>query len=279
MSNPRLPLEITDHIIDLLYNKPKALKECCLVSKSWLPRARKHIFANIQFRSTYDIGLWKKAFPDPTDSPAYLARTLFVGCSQVVEEIDAEEGGWIRAFSLIERLTVSWTDEISLVPFRIFSSSLKSLRVTSLLFPHSQTFTLIRSLPLLEDLALIGYDVSVIKGDEPDVPPISIPLTSPKFTGTLALFVDNGVKNTAHRLLNLPDGLHFRGLNLSWRSEEDLLWVVKLVVACSDTLEYLHVTCELDSEIYSTSPLGWLFNFHLQICLARVRSTSPKRLS
>jgi len=37
-SNPYLPPEILDYIVDLLHNSPNALKECCLVSKSWIPR-------------------------------------------------------------------------------------------------------------------------------------------------------------------------------------------------------------------------------------------------
>ncbi|KAF9643160.1 hypothetical protein BDM02DRAFT_3081141, partial [Thelephora ganbajun] len=52
MSNPRqfhLPPEILDYIIDLLHDKPETLKQCCLVSKSWVSRTRKHLFADIEF--------------------------------------------------------------------------------------------------------------------------------------------------------------------------------------------------------------------------------------
>jgi hypothetical protein len=51
MSNPDLPPEILDYIIDLLHDEPETLKRCCLVSKSWVPRTRKHLFADIGFQT------------------------------------------------------------------------------------------------------------------------------------------------------------------------------------------------------------------------------------
>ena len=281
MSNPYLPPETFDYIIDLLHDKPEALRECCLVSKSWLPRARKHIFADIKFHSVDNLESWKETFPDPSSSPAYHAHTLFIGCPQAVAEADAEEDGWILGFSRVERLIVNctWTSfntrEISLIPFHKFSPSLKSLRVTSLFLPHLQVFHLISSLPLLEDLTLIGHDMSAMDGRLSVVTS-----TSPVFTGTLELFLYQGMINTARRLLNLPNGLHFRTLNLSWHDEEDLHWIVALVVACSDTLEYIDITCELDGALHfvhwSVGPVIHS-SLHLQMNPRRIRSTSPKR--
>jgi len=63
--------EILDYIIDLLHDKQETLKERCLVSKPWVPRTQKHLFADIMFRSAVDIELWKKTFPDHSSSPAY----------------------------------------------------------------------------------------------------------------------------------------------------------------------------------------------------------------
>ena len=71
MSNPHrhLPPEILDSVIDLLHDEPETLKQCFLVSKSWVPRTRRHLFAYIKFRSASDLRSWKKAFPDVADSP------------------------------------------------------------------------------------------------------------------------------------------------------------------------------------------------------------------
>src|ERR1700753_246461 len=50
MSGPRLPAELLDHIADLLRDR-ETLESCCLVSKSWIPRARKHLFACVAFHT------------------------------------------------------------------------------------------------------------------------------------------------------------------------------------------------------------------------------------
>ena len=249
MSNPRLPPETLDYIVDLLGGNSRTLKKCCLVSKSWIPRARKHIFANIWFRSAKDLKSWEKTFPDPADSPAFHTHTLFVGCPQAVKDVDAGEGGWIRTFSRVERLTVNLPKRavgVSLTPFQKLSPSLKSLRVNFHLLPCEQVFNLIQSFPLLEDLVLIGHNVSSVDGGGLDIPP-----TSPAFTGTLVLQLYEGIANIVPRLLNLPNGLRFRTLNSWWHNEESLRMVERLVVACSDTLECLEI---VGGEVYSTFP-------------------------
>ena len=84
MLNPYLPRETLDYIIDLLHDEPETLRECCLVSKSWIPHARKHLFTDIKFRSVIDLESWKKTFPDPSNSPAYHTRTLSVHCPEEI---------------------------------------------------------------------------------------------------------------------------------------------------------------------------------------------------
>lgn len=121
MSSPDLPPETFDYIIDLLYDQPQTLRDCCLVSKSWVPRTRKHLFADIKFHSVDTLGSWKNTFPDPSSSPAYHTLSLFIGCPQVIVKADGEDGSWIWGFSRIERLAVNstWTNfhalEISLI--------------------------------------------------------------------------------------------------------------------------------------------------------------------
>ena len=137
MWNPHLPQEIFDHIIDLLHNDSYALKHCCLVSKSWVPRTRKHLFADITFRRSSNIGLWKKTFPDVATFPGHHTQYLSVCCPRFVTASDAEEGGWIRAFSGVTSLRVEGTarrgieaPDDSLNPFRKLSPTLKSLHST-----------------------------------------------------------------------------------------------------------------------------------------------------
>jgi len=104
MPNPFLPQETLDHIADFLHDKPEALKACCLVSKPWIPRTRKHLFAKIEFRSAKDLELWKKNFPDPSNSPAHHTHTMFVGFNQLFATSNAQAGGLIQTFSRVARL-------------------------------------------------------------------------------------------------------------------------------------------------------------------------------
>jgi len=248
-----LPPETLDYIVDLLHDEQETLERCCLISKSWIPRTRKHLFADIKFFNVWDLEAWKKTFPDPTNSPAYHTRTLLVGCSLDVTAEDAEDGGWIQAFSRVVWLELDagsmsiGINDFSLAPFRRFSSSLESLRVGLLHIPHLQVFNLIRFLPLLKDLAMIGF--------EPDGPTAIAPSTSPALTGTLELHLLHGMANTARQLLDLPNGLHFRKLELSWCDEEDARWMEELVVACSSTLEHLDIACKMNGVVYSIPPL------------------------
>ena len=47
----RIPQETLDYTMGLLHDEPETLKECCIVSKPWIPRTRKHSFADIKFSS------------------------------------------------------------------------------------------------------------------------------------------------------------------------------------------------------------------------------------
>ena len=261
MPNPHLPPEILEYIVDLLHDKPETLKRCCLVSRSWVPRARKHLFAYIRFRSEDDLRSWKKTFLNSANSPAYHARTLFIDCPRAVMAADAEEGGWLRAFSGISSLDVdngAWylnTPVVSLAPFHNFSSTLKSLRLCPIAFPCPELFDLVCSSPLLEDLTITGRDESSGSDDFHGSQTV-VPSTSPPLAGSLGLNIFGGMGNTACRLLNLPNGLHFRKLAFSWHSKEDLPWIMELVVRCSDTLECLDVMCRLPSRLVSISHLG-----------------------
>jgi len=236
MSNPPLPREILDYTVDLLHDKPDALKQCCLVSKSWVPRTRKYLFASINFNRANDLEAWGETFPDPGNSPAYHTRSLFVGCPRSVTAADAKEGGWIRAFSRVVRLEVhthrTYCPATALVPFHNFSPALKSLRLINTL-PYSRVFNLVCSLPLLENLSIHDFWILEAGYDGIDFQHS----TSPLLTGTFELCSGGGMGPTVRQLLDLPGGFHFRKLALTWYCDEDLRWITALVVGCSDTLE------------------------------------------
>ena len=242
MSNRHhLPPEIYDHIVDFLHDNPDALKQCCLVSKSWAPRAQGHLFSRVTFKSV-GYSKWRKTFPNPANSPAYHTRTLTVDGTLA----DDEGSCLIRTFSCVEQLIVKCTATpgatIFLSPYRELASSLKSLRVDATFFPSPQVLDLVHSLPLLEDLTLTGRWI----GHKPHEQPATT--ISPVLTGTLDLLVLGGMRNIIRPLLNLPSGLRFREIKLSCCHIPDLTPVAELVVVCSDTLESLDIT----NEVYGT---------------------------
>ena len=109
MSRPRLPLEISDYIVDLLHGQRQALKNCCLVSKSWVPRARNHLFGGVTFDSLIDLKAWKETFPDPLNSPAHCTHSLYIYSEEVLPAVVVREGDWIQAFSNVVCLDMSGT--------------------------------------------------------------------------------------------------------------------------------------------------------------------------
>ena len=253
MSNPHLPAEMLDRVVDHLYDTKDTLRNCCLVSKSWVPRTRTHLFADISFLTEGCLESWKETFPDPSTSPAHYTKTLSISCSHVVTAIDAESGGWIRGFCRVVDLEVashgsSAGDSFSLIPFHGLSPTIKSLRVAAPCLPSSRIFDLTLSFPLLEDLTVVIHETSVESSDEIEggaIPTAAQPSTSPMFTGTLYLYLQGGVEPFTHRLLSIPGGIHFRKLILGLIHDDDPSSIMALMDGCSHTLESLDISADL----------------------------------
>jgi len=244
MPNPTLPAELLDYIADLR-DSETVLRKCCLVSQSWIPPARKHLFTNISFDFVEQLDSWKRTFPDPSTSPACYAKTLVICCPEEVAVADAEAGGWIRGFSRVIHLDVG-SDfaeaglTVSFVPLHGFSSFVKSLHIDFIILPASRVFNLILSFPLLEGLSLTADDVSIDNCDGPDgLPTVSQPLIPPMFTGSLRLFLNQGGSLIIRWLLSLPAGIHFREFTLTWLHAEDPVLTMAVVEKCSHAIESL----------------------------------------
>ena len=246
MSTPHLLPELLDHIVDFLRSNKRALKECCLVSKSWIPRTRRLLFVHVRFSSSTRLESWKETFPDPSRSPAQYTKTLTIECPQAVTASDAEAGGWIRGFShvvhfeVFSRSTNIGSMPISLLSFHGFSAAIRSLRVSICAVTSSQVFDLILSFPLLEDLDVAIRNSPIDNGDGLST---IIQSSNPPMTGSLTLFRLGGIGSIARRLLSLSGGIHFRKLALKWCREEDVSLTMALVEKCSHTLESLEIGC------------------------------------
>ena len=247
MSN--LPCELLDHIVDLLHDCQISIKNCCLVSKSWVAPARRHLFADVHFQTTKSLELWKQAFPDPSSSPARYTKTLFIHHSQVVTAADGEAGCWVGGFprlaclvmvggsSGLRRFAAGWGNTFTLL--HGISPVVRSFRVHSVLLQSSRLFNLILSFPLLEDLSVTDCcQFPPEFGEGSDAQPSSLPA----FSGSLELNMTGGMEPIARRLLFPSDGMHFRKLTLESSCEEDIPLIMELVEKCSHTLESLYIT-------------------------------------
>jgi len=248
MSTPHLPAELLDHVVDLLHETVPTLRNCCLVSKSLVPRARTYLFANVTFLTERQLRSWKENFPDPSTSPAHYTKTLVISFPYVFTAADARAGSWISGFSHVTQLvlgsTVAYANRlaISLVPLHGFSPALKSLHVSFTGLPSLRIFNLILSFPLLDDLTVATYGTPINTVPDGWVT-IAQPSSPPTFSGTLRLFLKVGMGTITRQLLSLPGGIHFRKLDLIWSHEEDPSSASALVGRCSRTLEYLNITC------------------------------------
>jgi len=234
MMSSSLPPEILDFIIDHLRDEPTTLKTCCVVSKSWVPRTRRHLFARVTFYdSKSHVQLWKKAFPDPSNSPAHHTHTLSIYGTWGITTADAGADGWIPTFRNVVHLQLTHMDLASLVPFYGLSPTIRSLSLNCT--TTSNVFDLVCSFPLLEDLALGTFFIMR------NVDGWDIPLTSPKLTGTLDLSTFEGARLITGRLLNLPGGLRFSKINTLFFDENAKL-LTDLVSSCSGNLEFLTIS-------------------------------------
>ena len=245
MPNRCPPPELLDEIVNFLYYSRDTLKSCCLVSKSWIPRSRTHLFACISFRTVEGVESWKTTFPDPSTSPARYTRTLLIECPWAVTAAATEEGGWIQTFSCVVHLEMDLGRANSgdlanpcLVPFHGFSPVVKSLHLSHIPLPLPPIFYLISSFPLLENLSLLTHvGISSNDGSDRQVATTQ-PLSTPVFTGSLRV---DRVNHVITQLLSMPGGLHFRKLDLSWIDENDIPSTTSLVKSCRSTIEFLRV--------------------------------------
>ena len=262
MPQPHLPPEITDHIIDLLHDQPDTLGNCCLASRSFINRARKYLFEDIGFESSpKDLEVWKKTFPNPKKSPAHHTRSLFVGCTEIVTDEDAKEGGWIESFSEVVRLELwdgAWDGPVvnhSFHPFHVLSK-VKHLRVCFTTIPPSKLLKTICSFPQLEDLDISDFHTGAngTDGGEPIVWPPDFQF--PPLTGTLVLRPSRPDCIT-RLLLAVPGCLRFRKIIWEEYHPERLEGVMAVVERCSDTLECIDITRPIRGKSYTFSPCNW----------------------
>ena len=232
------PPEILDLIADHLHDEPTTLRACCLVSKSWIPRTRIHLFNCVEFFSSGPtLESWMRTFPDPSNSPAHYTRSLHLSHFDVIAVAISDALPWIHSFNQIVELgvTPAGSDERHTSYYTRLhglSPTLKYLRISQSFAPLSEVLDFIFSFPLLEDLSLRFLTTEEYTNEWPTPP------NRPKFTGSLLL--DSSSSDTARKLAHLLGCLHFSKITVSCPIGDCDL-AEELVSTCSDTLEYLCV--------------------------------------
>lgn len=243
-----LPPELYDKIIDQLRDQSDALKSCSVVSKSWTPRSRHHLFSTIRFGSDLGVVAWQNKFSDACNPPAHHARTLLVRSVGVFPE---------NPFSSLCNVTRLSLDvhpsdgqrPISFSQLHGFAPSLKLFQMTFKALGLTEVLNLVCSFPLLDHLGLWGQPIPSDTKFAPATP-------SPTFSGSLCLMVPPVMRIVANQLISLPGGINFRELVLPWFAE--LSATEDLISACSHSLESLHLL----SGVSRTYPFGtFLFFF------------------
>jgi hypothetical protein len=232
---PSLPQEILDLVVDHLCDERMTLNTCCSVSKSWVPRTRRHLFFRIEFSPLSPIESWMKAFPDPSNSPSRCVRVLSLHGSPVVASVGTYARAWVQTFRHIVELRMLevWWDD-SLVPLHGLSPILSSLSIRRSYIPPPELINLICSFPLLKDLQLDPLSAN----DSTVADEWSAPSTSPELTGSLHL--SGEIRSVIPRLLDLSNCFQFAEVEMMCTIDDADL-AANLVMKCSKTLESLFI--------------------------------------
>ena len=101
--NPRLPAELLDHTVDLPRDERYALESCYLVSKSWVSRIRKHLFAEVEFLTPRDAQSLENCLSGSIHLPACYTKSLTMAKFPRVGIVgeDGVVGDLIRSFTRV----------------------------------------------------------------------------------------------------------------------------------------------------------------------------------
>jgi len=251
---PRIPLEIMDEILDHLAADSDLgpLQSCALVSKSWVPSCRRHLFHTVLF-TLGSILRWHKTFPVPEASPAHYIRDLRVwaGGSDGSPSLFFKYAPWITN---VERVTLlgdgRWIPTFWRLPQSVTSLTMKT-DASNLI----QVRDIMAQLRNLDDLSLSGSVVTVDR-EGSTVVGIGTDLRG-KFGGQLQLLNGYADEDAINVLLEIPTGLRFAEVEIRG-TRGCLLSAVRLAEACCMTLVKLSYTASFQC---TSHPFFWSGGF------------------
>ena len=238
----RIPNEIIDEILNHLIADsgssgddcfPKrSLRSYSLVSKSWVPSCRRHLFHTITF-TPRNIAKWLETFPVPEESPACYVKDLRLsfGGHRGAPKGFFKHTPW---FTNAEKMTVKGNvifPSPGISQYTKLPQSVTSLTIEGSKIDLVQMRDIMAHLPNLNDLILSGTIVvrfrklllglgTVLKG---------------RFSGELRIWEGYAGEELVDMLLEIPTGLHFTKLCIS-ANPACLIQTVRLAEACCETL-------------------------------------------
>ena len=272
---PRLPQETTDEILDHLATDPdfRSLRSCALVSKSWVPSCRRHLFHTI-ILTRAAMERWLEMFPVPEESPAHFVKDLQVwtGPSHFVPEQFFEYTPWftnVKSLSLL-----GYKGVIMMQRPLIWRSpqSVTSLTITTGRITLVEIRDIMAGLPNLDSLSLSGK-ILMNSGAPQGIGTI----LRGRFGGKLRLVDKNAGECVTDMLLEVPTGIHFTEIQFEW-PRKLLPSNIRLLEACSKTLVRLSYLAGFERKSApSHGPAGSSarnidIGFHLPTQTARILS-------
>ena len=248
---PRIPREILDEILDHFATDPdrRSLQLCALVSKSWVPSCRRHLFHTTIF-APRNTAKWVKAFPVPGRSPACHVRDLHFRAEESNTIFDSKFSEHVPWFTNVERMSLSGDGHLNLLRFPLswgLPQSVASLTIDggSVFLRHIRDIMV--QLPNLNDLSLAGH---IVPGDRSVLLGIGMALRG-RFGGKLRLHKGGSHWDTVKMLLEIPTGLHFTEVEI--RAKYGCLSTMRLAEACSKTLVKLTYTADFHCKFHPFS--------------------------
>ena len=123
-------------INNLLHDARNALKNCYIISKSWISQNKKHLYARVAFNPEKPQSR-KATSLDLSSPPARYVRPMFIAFSQAFIPVDAEGGGLVPTLPYMVCLTITMS------PFSrpTHSRLLLDLSVSLISPSHHHTFS------------------------------------------------------------------------------------------------------------------------------------------
>ena len=215
----RIPNEIIDEILNHLVadssfgddSLQKSLRSCSLVSISWIPSCRRHLFHTITFTSR-NVAKWLETFPVPEESPAYHVKDLrfSLGGRCGAPEEFFKHTPW---FTNAEKMTVTGNvmfPSLGIPLFARLPQSVTSLAIEAGKIDLMQMRDIMVHLPNLNDLVLSG---TVVVRFRKLLPGLGTVLMG-RFGGELRIWNGRTDEDFVNMLLEVPTGLHFTKLHI-----------------------------------------------------------------